>query len=132
MTLKTNDMEKIKIAFVVAGLAVFAACDFGRRHTTIVENSNDHKLRIEYAGKVYFNADKTAISSISQDGYVEYQYDDKKLNAKNDGHGGISYELYEGYTKVPGDDSKQFIADAVKVMLQKGHNPYNTGLNDPH
>ena len=133
MTIKTNDMEKIKIALVVAGLAVFAACGFGRRHTTIVETSNDHKLRLEYAGKVYFNADKTAISSISPDGYVEYQYDDKKLNAKNDGHGGVSYELYEGYTKVnPDSGGKQFIADAVKIMLQKGHNPDNTGLNDQH
>src|ERR1700753_830188 len=110
MTIKRTDMEKSGIAIVVAGIALLAACSFGRRHTTIVENSNDHHLRIEYSGKVAFNNDGTAITSISPDGYVEYQNDDKKLEAKNNGHGGISYELYEGYTKMSLDDNgKKFI-----------------------
>jgi hypothetical protein len=76
------------------------------------------------AGKIRFYPDSTAISSISPDGYVEYQYDDKKLNAKNDGKGGVSYELYEGYTKVNMDDEgKRFIAEAVRTMERKVHNP---------
>ncbi len=116
-------MKKFGIAILVTGLALLAACGFGRRHTTIVENSNDHHLRIEYSGKVAFNTAGTEISNISPDGYVEYQNDDKKLEAKNDGQGGISYELYEGYTKLNLDDNgKKFIAEAVKVMKQKGHN----------
>ena len=124
MSIKTNDMKKFGIAILVTGLALLAACGFGRRHTTIVENSNDHHLRIEYSGKVAFNNAGTEISNISPDGYVEYQNDDKKLEAKNDGQGGISYELYEGYTKLNLDDNgKKFIAEAVKVRKQKGHNP---------
>jgi hypothetical protein len=124
MLIKIDDMKKIGIAVLVTGLALLAACSFGRKHTTIVENSNYHHLRIEYSGRVAFNHEGTEISSISPDGYVEYQNDDRKLEAKNDGHGGVSYELYEGYTKLNLDDNgKKFIAEAVKIMKQKGHNP---------
>src|ERR1700761_4556567 len=120
MSIKTNDMKKFGIAILVTGLALLAACGFGRRHTTIVENTNGHYLRIEFSGKVAFNSAGTAISSISPDGYLEYQNNDKKLEAKNNGHGGISYELYEGYTKLSLDDNgRKFIAEAVKVMKQK-------------
>ena len=113
-------MEKSGIAVMVTIMALLAACTFGRKHTTIVETTNSHYLRIEYSGKIAFNNEGTEISSISRDGYVEYQNNDKKLEAKNNGHGGISYELYEGYTKLNLDDNgRKFIAEAVKVMRQK-------------
>jgi len=122
MTINRNDMEKSGIALVVTGLALLAACSFGRKHTVIVENSDNHHLRIEYSGKVVFNDNGTAIRSISPDGYVEYQNDDKKLEAKNDGRGGVSYELYQGYIQLGMDErGHRFIAEAVKVMKQKGH-----------
>ncbi|MDO3626100.1 hypothetical protein [Mucilaginibacter sp. BT774] len=124
MTIKRKDMEKSGIALLVAGMLFLAACSFGNRHTTIVEKSNDHYLRIEYAGHISFNEDGTAIRSISRDGYVEYQQDSKKLEAKNNGNGGISYELYDGYEKLGMDErGRQFIAEAVKVMMQKTHHP---------
>jgi len=117
-------MEKSGIMIVVIIMALLAACGFGKKHTTIAENTNDHHLRIEYSGRVTFNAEGTAIRSISPDGYVEYQNDDKKLNAKNDGKGGVSYELYDGYTKINMDEyGKEFIAEAVKVMKRKGYSP---------
>ncbi|MGZ3749973.1 MAG: hypothetical protein ACXVB0_17045 [Mucilaginibacter sp.] len=118
-------MKKLGIIMIVAGMAAMVACHLGRKHTTIVETGNNHYLRIEYAGHVAFNQDGTEISSISRDGYVEYQNNEKKLNAKNNGHGGVSYELYDGYAKVNLDDNgKKFIAEAVNVMLQKtGRNP---------
>jgi len=121
MTIKRKDMEKSGVAILVAGMIALAACTFGHHHhTTVVEKSNDHYLKIEYAGEVSFNNTGTAIESISRNGYVEYQNDDKKLEAKNDGHGGISYELYEGYDKLPLDNKgKAFIANAVKVMMEK-------------
>jgi hypothetical protein len=124
MIIKRNDMKKSEIAIVVAGIVLLAGCSFGKRHTTIVENTNNHRIRIEYSGHIYFNKDETAISSISRNGYLEYQNDERKLNAKNDGHGGVSYELYEGYTKVyPDAEGKKFIAEAIKVIVQKaGHN----------
>jgi len=124
MTIKRKDMEKSGIAVLVAGMIFLAACTFGKRHTTIVEKSDNHYLRIEYAGHVSFNDDGTAIRSISRDGYVEYQRDDKKLEAKNNGNGGISYELYDGYQKLSMDErGREFIAEAVRVMMQKTHHP---------
>lgn len=118
-------MKKSGIILVVIGLALLAACGFSGRHTTIVENDNDHYLRIEYAGHISFDHNETAISSISRDGYLEYQNNEKKLNAKNNGHGGVSYELYDGYKKVNLDENgRKFIAEAVKVIVQKtGHDP---------
>lgn len=117
-------MEKSGIAFTVAGMLFLTACMFGKRHTTIVEKSDDHYLRIEYAGHISFNKEGTAIGSISRDGYVEYQRDSKKLEAKNNGHGGVTYELYDGYEKLNMDEKgRQFIAEAVLVMMQKTHHP---------
>ena len=124
MTIKRKDMEKSGIALLVAVMLFLAACTFGKRHTTIVEKSNDHYLRIEYAGHISFNENGTAIRSISRDGYVEYQRDSKKLEAKNNGNGGISYELYDGYEKLGMDErGREFIAEAVRVMMQKTHHP---------
>ena len=114
-------MEKSGIAILVASMVALAACTLGHHHhTTVVEKSNDHYLKIEYSGEVSFNNAGTAIESISRNGYVEYLYDDKKLEAKNDGRGGINYELYEGYDKLPVDKKgKEFIAQAVKIMIEK-------------
>ena len=121
MTIKRKDMEKSGIAILAAGMIALAACTLGHHHhTTVVEKSNDHYLKIEYAGEVSFNNTGTAIERISSNGYVEYQNDDKKLEAKNDGRGGISYELYEGYDKLPVDNKgKEFIAEAVRIMIEK-------------
>lgn len=114
-------MEKSGIAILVAGMVALAACTFDHHHhTTVVEKSNDHYLKIEYAGDISFNDAGTAIESISRNGYVEYQNDDKKLEAKNDGRGGVSYELYDGYDRLPLDNKgKEFIANAVRVMIKK-------------
>ena len=113
-------MKKPGIITVVLLLVLLAACSFNRRrHTTIVEKDNNHYFKIEYAGRIAFNNAGTAIQSISPDGYLEYQYNDLKLDAKNNGNGGISYELHEGYSTVNPQYRSQFIANAVKVMMQK-------------
>ncbi|MGN6639265.1 MAG: hypothetical protein ACTHJ8_10175 [Mucilaginibacter sp.] len=97
------------------------ACHFGR-HTTIVEKSNNHYLRIESTGKVYFNNEQTAIIHISSGGYLKYQDDENKLMAENDGRGGIKYDLTAGDEKLdPNGNGKQFIADAIKIMIKKGY-----------
>ena len=121
MTIKRKDMEKSGIVMLVAGMVALAACTLGHHHhTTVVEKSNDHYLKIEYSGEIDFNNAGTAIANISRNGYVEYQNDEKKLEARNDGHGGISYELYDGYDKLPLDSKgKEFIANAVRIMIEK-------------
>lgn len=114
-------MKKLVPIFLTAIILLTAACHFGR-HTTIVEKSNNHYLRIESTGKVYFNNEQTAIIHISSGGYLKYQDDDNKLEAENDGRGGIKYELTAGDEKLdPNGNGKQFIADAIKIMVKKGY-----------
>jgi hypothetical protein len=118
-------MKNLKIAILAIGLACFVtACGFGKRHTTIIENSNNDYIKIEYAGNIYFNSDGSAIKGISPGGYVKYRHKDKKLEAENNGTGGVSYELYDDNQKLDLDDNgRRFIAEAVKEMIKKGHYP---------
>ncbi len=117
-------MKKLTILLLVAAFAGLSACHLGRRHSTIVETGNNYYLKIEYSGSVYFNSEGTAISSISRGGYVKYQFNNKKLEAKSNGSGNINYEIYEDGEKLdPYRDGKPFIAEAVKMMLLKNHRP---------
>jgi hypothetical protein len=125
--LNQSDMKKIRIIVLgIAIIGIFHACGIGQHHTTIVENSGDRYLKIEYAGYVHFYSDGSAISSISPGGYVKYQNNDKELEAKSNDMGGVKYELYEDGQKLSLDaNGRRFIADAVREMLKKGHNPGN-------
>lgn len=119
-------MKAIRI--IILGIYIiflFHACNFGHRHTTIVENGNGHDLRIEFSGNIAFNSDETAIAHISRGGYVKVRLNNKKMEAENDDHGGIKYELYDGDQKLdPNTDGKALIAEAVKQIVAKaGHDP---------
>jgi hypothetical protein len=116
-------MKKVKLLLLIAALGVLTvACNFGRRRTTIVETGNNHYIKIESMGTVDFNTEKTAISYISPGGYLNYEYNDNKLKAVNDGHGGVHYELdADGEKLDPAGNGKAFIAEAVKVMIKKGY-----------
>jgi hypothetical protein len=117
-------MKNLRILLLVAAFAGLSACHFGRRHATIVETGNNYYLRIEYSGKIYFNDDGTAISSISPGGYVKYENNEKKLEAWPNRNGGVRYELsYDGEKLNPDNNGRPFIAEAVKVMLLKNHRP---------
>lgn len=117
-------MKKLHIIIAALGLITMAtACRFGKRHTTIVENNNGLTVRIEYAGQTYFNAEGTAIKSISPNGYVKYSRDGKELVAESDGQGRITYELNDGGKRsMLDDDGRCFLAQAVKDMIKRGHN----------
>lgn len=117
-------MKKIRILLLVMALAGLSACHLGRKHSTIVETGNNYYLKIEYSGRVYFNNNGTAISSISQGGYVKYQFNNKKLEAKSNSSGGVNYEIYEDGEKLdPFHDGRPLIAEAVKMMMRKGYHP---------
>jgi len=117
-------MKKLKIFILAAALSLAAsACHFGR-HSTIVETGDNFYIKIEYAGNIHFSHDGTAISSISRGGYIKYQNNDRKLEARNDGRGGISYKLYDDGQEISYDNGgREFVAQAVRVMLQKNHHP---------
>jgi hypothetical protein len=118
-------MKKLRILLLIAVLgAAAASCNFGRGHTTIIENDNNNYLKIEYSGHVHFSDDGTAISSISRGGYVKYQYNNRKLEARNNGNNGVSYELYDNGEKLdPFHNGRPLIAEAVKMMIRKGYHP---------
>jgi hypothetical protein len=117
-------MKKLQIIIVALGLITMAtACRFGKRHTTIMENGNGSTVKIEYVGQTYFNAEGTAIKSISPNGYVKYSRDGKELMAESDSYGKITYELNDGDKRtVLNDGDKEFLAQAVKDMIRHGHN----------
>jgi hypothetical protein len=120
-------MKNIRIVLCIAALAgIITSCNFMGKHTTIVETGNNYYLKIEYAGKVRFNDDGTGIGSISRGGYVRYWNNEKTLIAKNDGYGGVKYELDDNGEKLdPKTNGKALIAEAVRVMMKKGHKPGN-------
>ena len=118
-------MKKLRVLLLIAFLSGIAvSCNFGTGHTTIIENDNNHYLKIEYSGHVHFSDDGTAISSISRGGYVKYWYNNRKLEARSNGSGGVSYELYNNGERLdPDHDGKPLIAEAVKMMIRKGYHP---------
>jgi len=50
-------------------------------------------MRIEYAGRIAFNKDTSAISFLSPGGYFEYSANGGKLSAKCDARGKVVYEV---------------------------------------
>lgn len=116
-------MKKLQIMVAALGLiTTVAACRFGKRHTTIMENGNGSTLKIEYVGQTYFNVAGTAIESISPNGYVKYSRNGKELMAESDRNGKITYELNDGDKRTVLDESdKAFLAQAIKDMIKHGH-----------
>ncbi|MDB5144639.1 MAG: hypothetical protein JWQ66_3352 [Mucilaginibacter sp.] len=116
-------MKKLQFLFAIAGLIGLSACHIGgKRHVIIAEDSNGAKLKIEYLGQAYFTADKTAIKSISPNGYVKYTRGDKELVAESDYTGKITYEVNDGGKQTMlNDNDKEFLAEAVRDMISHGH-----------
>lgn len=114
-------MKKLRILIAVVAISLtLSAC---RRHTTIIETGDNYRLKIEYSGSIHFSVDGRAIAGISRGGYLKYERNDQKLEARSDGHGSVRYELSDYGDPVPPKDQKEFIANAVRVMLQKNHHP---------
>lgn len=122
-------MQKIILAAAITGLTVTSCMhrssdnffnDQGRK-STISVNNGFNNLKIEYAGEVTFTDDEKGIAGISNDGYVKFKHNRKKLFAESDGHGGVRYELYNGMSRVNvNGDGRDFIAEAVKTMINHG------------
>ena len=115
-------MKKMRILLllVAAICLTVSAC---RRHSTIIETGDNYYMKIEYSGSVHFSIDGRTITGISHGGYLKYQRNEKKLEARNDGNGGVRFELLDYGDPVAPKDQKAFIANAVRVMLQKNHHP---------
>jgi hypothetical protein len=117
-------MKNLKI--IVAALAMIAlapACQMNQRHVVIAEDTDNKYLKIEYAGRAFFNYDSTAIAKITPNGFVKYKRDNEAFVAESDNSGKITYQMNGGakQTQLNAND-KIFLAQAVKDMIKRGHN----------
>ena len=115
-------MKKLQLIAAIGIIIMATACRFGKRHTTITENGNGSTVKIEYVGQTYFNAEGTAIKSISPNGYVKYTRDGQTITAESDYRGRITYELNDdGKRSLLDESGREFLARAVKDMIKHGH-----------
>lgn len=79
-------------------------------------------LEIKHSGEIRFNEDETAIQSLEPGGRLFFRKNDQKLSVEVDNKGNISYEMYDGTTKLSINDAagKQFLANAIKEMINHG------------
>ena len=71
---------------------VFTACHTGT-HVIVASDDNNTKIKLEYWGTVILNNNRTAIASISHDGFIDYKKNDDELRITNGANGYFSYEL---------------------------------------
>lgn len=94
--------------------------DDGEKKTTIRINDEFGSIKIECKGDIRFTDDDKAIASISEGGYVRYTRDGEKLVVEPR-DGGMIYKVNSGdVMTVLDENGKQFLASAVKVMINQG------------
>ncbi|HLK31217.1 MAG TPA: hypothetical protein VKT28_21745 [Puia sp.] len=88
---------------------------------SIVINDDNGSLEVKYTGDISFSDDETAIKSISQDGYLKYKKNGKKIVVTADANGQIMYEINNGDKKSTlSADEKTFLTEAIRVMIEYG------------
>lgn len=114
-------MKTIRNLFSLVVLFIFAAACH-HRGNTIVVNDGISKLKINYSGEIRFTDDELAIQSISPEGYLRYQKNDKKVFAVRDLNGRIKYEFYDQGRKLTEEDpdARKMLAEAIQEMISVG------------
>jgi hypothetical protein len=116
-------MKKILFNLLPFLLTIFlCAChDNHRKVTTIETSENDNKISIKYNGTVSFTSDSSAIEGLSPLSTLSYRNNDNALRVTSNEQGQLSFEMTEnGNTLLMDARGKEFIAKAVKVMMEKG------------
>jgi hypothetical protein len=84
-------------------------------------SSDNYIEQIKWSGKIRLSEDETTVADISPGGYLKFRENDKKLSAKSNLQGQISYELYNGNESLNLDDSgRRFIAVVLQKMIAFG------------
>jgi hypothetical protein len=113
---------KNPLKLITASLALILATScFRGRHVIISTESNNVSVKIEYAGTIVVNNDKTQIEAISKDGYVDYNNNGNQLHAVSDEKGNIVYELNGNQTTTLDNNGKALLAEAVKIIDKSQH-----------
>ncbi|MGY4537782.1 hypothetical protein ACVW0P_002201 [Mucilaginibacter sp. UYNi724] len=106
------------IAMALFMLAAGTACDFDKA-TTIVNKTDNLYQRIKYSGKVVFAEDGKDIDRISDHGYLEFEQNNRRFKAQDNGHVKIAYE-FDGESAITELDlhQKEFVAEAVTEIIK--------------
>jgi len=101
-------------------LLLSASCHHGSRTFMVSDGKNE--LEIQSDGEIKFNEDETAIQSISNNGYLKYRNNDKKLVVHYTNNNELKYELSVSGQKLNPDtpEGKKLIADAIQDMISTG------------
>ncbi len=91
-----------------------------RRGTlTIVVRSGSYHMEIVRRGSVQFTADTTAINTLSPHGYISFTKNNKRVRAEYDEKEGVYMEIYDNDKLLPKGEGKEFLAEAVKEMVER-------------
>jgi len=118
---KYSNMKKI--FFFVLGILCLASCIRSGPQTTTSMNIHDESgtIKIRSSGKVRFNREASAISSISPYGYLEYSHKRKRMRAEADAEGNVSYFLKDGSERLQMNESgRRFLASVIQDVVRRG------------
>lgn len=116
-------MKNFKNLFILLTATIaFTACHTGT-HVIITSDDNNTKIKLEYWGKVQLNSDRTALESISHNGYIDYQKNDEELHITNNGNGHFNYELNGSKSSQLDAEGRALLSEIVSKIakVQSGH-----------
>jgi hypothetical protein len=101
-------------------LLLAASCHHSRSSYIVSDGKNE--LEIQSNGEIKFNEDETTIQSISNNGYLKYRNNDKKLLVRYTNNNELKYELSDNGQKLNPEtpEGKKLIADAIQDMISTG------------
>ena len=112
-----------KISIFLLGMICLVACTHSGSYKTTTMNIHDESgtVHIKSSGRIRFNADQSAITSMSPYGYLEYSHNKKKMRAEADGDGNIDYSLQNGYQQLSmNEEGRRFIAAVLHDVIRRG------------
>lgn len=116
-------MRKLPFIQLSFFLAIFLyACHGNHRPVTTIESSDNYNIiTIKYNGTVNFTSDSSAIEGLSPLSTLSYRNNENSLRVTSNEQGQLSYEMTENGNPLLLDArGKEFVAKAVKVMMEKG------------
>ena len=117
-----------KTFLMTAVLFWMASCSHAAfdRHTSMRISDENGSINIKASGRVRFNADESAIQSISPGGYLHYSRNNRKLKADADAEGRVHYQLYDGGKWLQMDtEGKAFVSHVVHDIVSRGFETRN-------
>jgi hypothetical protein len=112
-------MMNLKSIMPVLCIVILMTSCHRRGTLTIVVRNSDYRMEIVRRGSVQFTADTTAINTLSPNGYLSFSKNGKSLKAEYDEKEGVYMEIYENDKLLPPGEGKEFLAEAVKEMVER-------------